>query len=301
MEELPMKELLNLLKHDEYQSLFQINNKDHREEFQEINKEKEFFSIILLQEPIHESMFDNPKYVKKIPVTHKSLVEQEAWNLMSDDYHRNYDWIHDEVAKHYNELENKEKFKEFDYYLQCLLSSYYPQALEECLWDWAMFKWFDNNDSEAEFEEEQYNEIISQHEEEFEKYKKEVFLPQYKFDYELIYENYIPKPLCYFLGRSLRSQFYIIREDNSKLSIAMGSSIGSGTRETHGFYGHLFAEIQKKIKPIKTFVAIVDNKCNFKIKKKSENLILLRHDLTGNYKINHDISKQILDGISMTQ
>ena len=79
----------------------------------------------------------------------------------------------------------------------------------------------------------------------------------------------------------------------------MGCSSGSGTRETHGFYGHLFAEIQAKVKPIKTFVTAVDSKCKFEIKKKSENLILLRQDLTGNYKIDREESEKILECIDM--
>jgi len=101
-----------------------------------------------------------------------------------------------------------------------------------------------------------------------------------------------------FAGRSLRSQLYIIKEDE-KVSIAVGCSSGSGTRETHGFYGHLFAETQKKIKPIKTFVTTVDSECNFEVKTKTKNLILLRHDLTGNYKIEREESEKILEGIEM--
>jgi hypothetical protein len=44
---------------------------------------------------------------------------------------------------------------------------------------------------------------------------------------------------------------------------------------------------------------MVDNKCNFKVKTKSKNLILLRHDLTGNYKIDREESEKILAGIEM--
>ena len=291
-----MKELLDLLKHNECQHVYQMSGEDHRDALRKIDRGNGFFSVILIQEPIDESMMENPKYVRKIPITHTSRIEQEARSLMDSDYHGNYDWINEEIEKHYSEIEDKDKYKEFDYYIKCLMDSYYPQALEECLWEWAMFRWDD--DPDGEFEEEQYQEVIDKYREEYDKYKKDVFLPQYLYEYEPIYENYIPYPLSDFAGRSLRSQLYIIKEDE-KVSIAVGCSSGSGTRETHGFYGHLFAEIQTKVKPIKTFVTAVDSKCNFEIKKESENLILLRHDLTGNYKIDREESEKILDGIDM--
>jgi hypothetical protein len=291
-----MKELLDLLKHNECQHVYQMSGEYHRDAFKKIDRGDGFFSVILIQEPLDESMMENPKYVRKIPITHTSRIEQKARSLMDSDYHGNYDWIKKEIEKHYPEIEYKDKYKEFDYYIKCLMDSYYPYALENCLWEWAMFKW--DGDSDKEFEEEQYQEVIDKHKEEYEKYKKDVFLPQYLYEYEPIYENYIPYPLCDFAGRSLRSQLYIIKEDE-KVSIAVGCSSGSGTRETHGFYGHLFAEIQTKVKPIRTFVAAVDSRCNFEIKKKSENLILLRHDLTGNYKIDCEESEKILDGIDM--
>jgi len=46
-------------------------------------------------------------------------------------------------------------------------------------------------------------------------------------------------------------------------------------------------------------VTTVDSNYNFKIKTKSNNLILLRHDLTGNYKIDREESEKILEGIEM--
>jgi hypothetical protein len=291
-----MKELMDLLRHNEREHVYHVYGEDHRDALKKIDKANEFFSVILIQEPVDDSMMENPKYVRKIPVTHTSRIEQEARSLMDSDYHVNYDWINKEIEKHYPELEDKDKYKEFDYYIKCLMDSHYPQALEECLWEWAMFQW--NGDPDTEFDEEQYQEVIGKHKAEFEKYKKDVFLPQYLYEYEPIYENYIPSPLCDYAGRSIQSQLYIIKEDE-KVSVAVGCSSGSGTRETHGFYGHLFAEIQKKIKPIKTFVTAVDNKCNFEVKTKSKNLILLRHDLTGNYKIDREESEKILKGIEM--
>jgi len=293
---LKMKELSDLLKHNEFKHEYQMHGEDHRDAWKRIDKENEFFSVILIQEPLDESMMENPKYVKKIPVTHTSRIEQEARSLMDFDYHGNFNWINEEVKKHYPEVEDKEFYKEFDYYIKCLLDSYFPKALENCLWEWAFFRW--DGDSDEEFEEKQYQQVTDKHREDFESYKKGVFLPQYLYEYEPIYENYIPYPLCEFAGRSLRYQLYIIKADEN-LSVAVGCSSGSGTRETHGFYGHLFAEIQKKIKPVKTFVATVDGKCNFEIKTKSNNLILFRHNLTGNYKIDREESEKILEGIEM--
>jgi hypothetical protein len=291
-----MKELLDLLKHKKCQHVYHVSGEDHRDALKKINKGNEFFSVILIQEPIDEDLFENPKYVRKIPITHTSRIEQEARSLMDSDYHGDYDWVNKEIEKHYSEIEDKDKYKEFDYYIKCLMDSYYPQALEDCLWEWAMFLW--DGDPDGEFEEEHYQEVIDKHKEEYEKYKKDVFLPQYRYEYEPIYENYIPAPLCDFAGRSIQSQLYITKEDE-KVSVAVGCSSGSGTRETHGFYGHLFAEIQKNIKPVETFITMVDSKCNFEIKTKSKNLILLRHDLTGNYKINRVESEKILEGIEL--
>lgn len=136
-----MKELSDLLKHNEFKHEYQMHGEDHRDAWKRIDKENEFFSVILIQEPLDESMMENPKYVKKIPVTHTSRIEQEARSLMDFDYHGNFNWINEEVKKHYPEVEDKEFYKEFDYYIKCLLDSYFPKALENCLWEWAFFRW----------------------------------------------------------------------------------------------------------------------------------------------------------------
>jgi hypothetical protein len=69
----------------------------HRDTFKKIDTGNGFFSVILIQEPLDESMMENPKYVRKIPITHTSRIEQEARSLMDSDYHGNYDWIKKEI------------------------------------------------------------------------------------------------------------------------------------------------------------------------------------------------------------
>jgi len=80
-----MEELLDLLKHNECQHVYQMNGEDHRDALNKIDRGNEFFSVILIQETIDESLMENPKYVRKIPITHISRIEQEAqnkWNEM---------------------------------------------------------------------------------------------------------------------------------------------------------------------------------------------------------------------------
>ena len=109
-----MKELLDLLKHNEFKHEYQMHGEDHRDAWKRIDKENEFVTVILIQEPLDESMLENPQYVKKIPVTRASRIEQEARSLMESDYHGNYDWINREIEKHSPEIEDKNKYKEFD-------------------------------------------------------------------------------------------------------------------------------------------------------------------------------------------
>ena len=52
-------------------------------------------------------MMENPKYVRKIPITRTSRIEQEARSLMDSNYHGNYDWINKEIEKHYTKIKIK--------------------------------------------------------------------------------------------------------------------------------------------------------------------------------------------------
>jgi hypothetical protein len=63
-----MKELLDLLKHNECQHVYQMSGEYHRDAFKKIDRGDGFFSVILIQEPLDGSLMENPKYVRKIPI-----------------------------------------------------------------------------------------------------------------------------------------------------------------------------------------------------------------------------------------
>ena len=67
--------------------------------------------------------------------------------------------------------------------------------------------------------------------------------------------------------------------------------------EQSRLYGHFFTLLQNRNIPIETFITKIDESCQFKVLKKVEHLILLRHDLLGNYKGEGKLENEIFKDV----
>lgn len=187
-------------------------------------------------------------------------------------------------------------YKEYDLYLEGLLQSFYPEALENLLYEWALYEKFDG-DAE-DFEDEDYQKIIQENSEDLTEYKKSLFFPTYEKRCKLNYPLILPHPLGELTHQCFTKQFYFMKDDK-KLYVAVGCSCGSGTRYTHGLYGHFFTLLQKEGKPITSFVTKINKKCQFKVIKQAPHLILYKHDLIGNYSVGDKRKEEIFKGIDL--
>lgn len=294
-----IENLLSLLKYDDLNHAFynyESLGQDLLQRYEPYNYK--FFTVILNQKIIDKEMFIHTPYVFIEPQTFISPIRKEAFQIMDREHGNNYQWVEDIINLHYPK-ETTDRMvwtKEYDHYLECLLQSYYSQALENLLYEWACFEKF-NGDSE-DFEEEDYQKIIQENPQEVEQYKKSLFLPVYEKLYKLNYEAILPDPLGKIGHMCLRKQYYFMRENNI-LHVAKGCGCGSGTRYNHGLYGHFFTLLQDQKIPITSFITEIDENCEFKIIKQADHLILYRHHLIGNYQVDGQTAENVFAGIEM--
>jgi len=289
------EDLVNRLKYKSFEQIYSRHGNSHRELFSKINKKNaEYFSVILVQQSLKSVI---TKYCKKVVFTELSLIEAAAKRKAFEQFN-GFTWVYSKIKRRFPKLSREEQLIEIDYYIKCLIESLYPETLESYARGYAICK-FDKKFNT--FSDKQYQNITQKHHSELAKYLKSLFKPVYEYRYFL--PSNIPYPLTTGIGVALESQYYFMQDndiDKNRIYYAIGNYTGSSTREDHGFYGHLFAEIQNRIKPVTAFIVQAEGQDIFKVIRKSDNLILSDvMDLTGNYSINYKLSKKILKNIEI--
>lgn len=287
-----MDDLLEKLSAEEFNYLELDWKESHEDYFKTIDKDAEYFSIIVRQNGVDEDLLDDPSLVKKTPVRFASEIEEKAWRLVG--HNQEWNFARTNIENHFKNCPDVDIDKEFNNYMQCYVQSKSPEALQEIMWDWAILKW----GGEGNFGEEEFQITCFEHGQEFEQIRDQAFLPRYGHEYELIRKNFLLYPLCQVDDREGIAQFYFIKK-GEQLSWIKGSHAGSYTRLAHGFYGHLFAQIQKRVKPVETCIISVNSRCEPELEEMSRDLMLMHGSLTGNYEINFKKSKKMLTGIKM--
>jgi hypothetical protein len=282
------KELINRLHNKTFQQNHIRHGENHKDIFSNINKKNaSYFSVILIQKSLKNILV---KRCKKIQVRELSLIEAAAKQKAFETFN-GFAWVYRKIKRRFPKLNVVEQQVEIDYYIRCLVESLYPEILESYARGYAIIN--GGNDLNKQFITNHYNDLM--------KYLCSLFKPNY--EQRFVLPSGIPYPLSNEIGSALVSQYYFMQDldiDKNRIYYAIGNYLGSAIRETHGFYGHLFAEIQNKIKSIPTFIAQADGQNKFKVLRKSDNLILSNvGDLTGNYNINRKLSKNILKNIEI--
>lgn len=258
----------------------------------------QFFTVILRQQYIEREKFENTPFVLAEYQTLISPIRREAYALMEKRYSNNYEWVEEIINRYYpkEETDSQEWYKEFDLYIESLLQSHYPEALDNLIYEWAFYEKFTGDPDD--FEEKDYQRIVKRYQNELHEYKKSLFYPIYEKIYRLNYQAILPPPLGDINHSCPTKQFYFIHE-NGTLHVAIGCSCGSGTRHTHGLYGHFFTLLQNQNIPITSFITEIDSNCQFKVIKQVDHLILYRHDLIGNYRLDGERVESIFKGIEL--
>lgn len=303
-----MKDLINLLEHNKIEYLNTPYSRDgsHKEFVKQWkDKDVEFFTVLIREECLEQKIWEDPKFFNKTPNTHCSFVEEQVRGMLNCE---DYDKIWDIVKKHYGEKDTDESRKiigkEFDSYADAFHTGLYREVEDREMDSWCFYRWCDlmaETKKDDEWEEEEYNSaweliIKKRYEDEYKKHRKEIYLVRYVHDYTRRHD-WMPKGLI-GAGRSGAWQTYYVKEDDTLHHIT-GHSRGSGTRFNHGYMGHAFAELQTLGKPIKSFLLRINSDSELEYKEQHNELVLNNIDLTGNYGIDYDKSKEILKNIKM--
>jgi len=231
-----------------------------------------FFTLIVEQDFIKKEAFEDTKFVSSKYETKIPAIRKEALKILNRKFNYRFEWVYDTIDQYYPEKETQRKkwYKEFENYFRCLIESCYPRALENLLQEWA-FEKFEGR--EENYNEQEYIHITNKNHKEFEEYRKSIFMPVYLKKYDLNFENILPETLGQFSHSCNIKQFYFIKNER-ELLVSCGCDCGSWTRYQHGILGHYFALLENRGIKIKTYIGKINFKCQFKVYKESENLIL---------------------------
>jgi hypothetical protein len=295
-------------------------NKKEDSDKQILNKlldpEAKLFSVIVYQKrDVNPKVFDNPKLFKKRIEVHSSILENKAWDSLNtgtpefnqqinsilkleyklSEKSKNYWPTFDKVVKE-KVIEAKKTLlplvlEEHAYYY--LLESK-SKRLNELAKKIDKISYFDGDlDSEIlQLFLDKNTKIKNKIVEDITKKKKSTV-------YSRTYKNQLPLNLSKVLSTSAHGwqQIYVYKK-GKEIKVGVGSAAGSGTRESHGYFGHLFAQAQNQGKSIESFLVSFDQNLKPKIASAS-GLVLFGLELTGNYRIDKRTSDLIMKDIEM--
>lgn len=275
----------------------------------------ELFSVIVTSSHyIPQKLFDNPKFFKKTIKTYCSILEQQA-RIESISHTASFNnSIEKEIKKRFKLTEKTPGYwNKFDLIVAERVDTAKKEIYLGTLYENANYYISDQNDKFhkgltrkinqlSEASDSEFGEIIQYYLDKNPKVKKIIHKKITQNQKEVVYtrnfKNQLPGNLCKILyPQFLWQQIYVYKK-GSTLKLARGSTVSSGSRENHGYFGHLFAEAQNKGKDISTFLVNFNSNLSMKTQEIPE-LALFGHDLTGNYRIDLQLSKKILAKIKL--
>ncbi|MGD9137954.1 MAG: hypothetical protein PVH42_14395 [Desulfobacterales bacterium] len=271
--ELIIKAKSDELRHFNLSSFF--SEKSLEDVVKDIDRSMRFFSVYVFMEPIADDLWENSRYVEKEERQLCSRVDEEV---------RRYWW--DRNAEHLKRIDERLKelkidpeYKDMresdlrDKIIEELDREIYPQMIERV---------------KAE-----YQEIYEDGWEEYWK-KEDPFQERIEYEYHRRYE--MPPPFNHWDRRNLWQQYYFAKNRDGFFYYEQGGFGSSGQRYNHGFYGHLFALLNNET-PIPTYFFTYDGRNRFVFEREEKGLHLHFFDLVGNFKINREESRRVLENV----
>lgn len=213
-----------------------------KEVYKKIDRSMTFFSVYVAMEHLQENLWEDSRYVDKEKVHLCSLVEEEVRRYWWD---RNTEHLNriDELMELYKNDSNYSKMPERelrDRAIKELDQEIYPMAIERV--------------------KEHYQEI---YEDKWETYwkKEDPFKKRTEYRYHRRYD--MPPPFNHWDSRNPWQQYYFAKNKDNLFYYAQGGSGGSAQRYNHGFYGHLFALLKKRIRCRLTFSLMTNRIISF--------------------------------------
>jgi hypothetical protein len=282
-----------------------------------LKKETQVFSVIVYEKFDVKDVrrYNNKDLFKVTTETINSPLDRFV-NKFIYDNDRNHEIsnkIKKEVKKVFNKSQGDDDFyKKFDLLFAKKIKSLKKELYSEVFQEYLMYhldryakkvykkldRIFNSDSEDFEIQSKKIvDDYLKKHKAIKDKIHKEITSKTKEARYHRYYSKQLPKSLADHMSSHVWSQLFLKKTTSGTLEVASGSSVGSGTRENHGFFGHLFATVQNSGKNVPTFV-ISFNNC-FKMKLYYSPILLLHgHDLTGNYRISDEKSSAILKNIT---
>lgn len=271
--ELIKKEESHELRHLDLSSFMSGPSLDHV--FEKIDKTMTFFSVYVSMKHLEDELWEDSRYAEKEKVELCSRVEEEARKYWGD---RNREHLK-LIDERYETLKQDPKYKDIkewslkDRIIDDLNREVYPIAIERV--------------------KEEYQEL---YEDEWEEYweKEDPFKERIEYRYNRRYE--MPSPFNHWDSRNPWQQYYFAKNQDNLFYYDQGGSGSSGQRYNHGFYGHLFALLNRQ-NPVPTYFFTYDSHNSFIFNREEKGLCLNFFDLVGNFHIDGKESERVLKDV----
>lgn len=252
-----------------------FSSRSLEEAFEKIDRTMEFFSVYVTVEHLEENLWEDYRYAEREEVRLCSRVEEEVRKYWCDRNSEHLKRISERVEALKNdpeyagikkrELENK--------VISGLDEEVYPVAIKRV--------------------REEYQEFYQDEWEEYWK-KENPFEKRIEYRYHRRYN--MPAPFNHRDSRNPWQQYYFAKDQDGIFCYAQGGSGSSGQRYNHGFYGHLFALLNGE-HPVPTLFLTYNSRNQFLFEREEKTLWLNFFDLVGNFKIDWNESRKILEGV----
>jgi hypothetical protein len=211
-----------------------------------------FFSVYIVMEPLEESLWEDSRYADKEEVQLCSLVEEQARKYWME---RNREHL-ELIDKRMEELRNNPEYKDMkegdlrDKVIEQLDKEVYPIALERLKEE---FQWM--------------------YEDEWEEYwKRPTFIRKEPNTVIIVDTTCLPRSIT-GTAEMHGSSITLAGIQEAAFTMHRAALGGSGQRYNHGFYGHLFALINRE-KPVPTYFFTHDKQNGFVLDRHEKSLWL---------------------------
>jgi len=247
-----------------------------------------FASIIIIDEPLDDDLYEDPKYMHQDYAVGVSDVISEARRLLRNN-HPMVEDIHEQLEKmgFPKKPNNYESTKEEDYKFMCELEDAMYAALEYQMVPEIVqrmkeeFKY----DYGADYDdtEEPPKKSAARFKKEWAKESLKIHQPRIVTRYSRVYS--MPEPFCYWDYRNSFQQWFFI-ENKTGITYISGGSGSSGQREDMGRFAHAFAHLSRHndVK-IPTHCFKYDKRNNFLHLESFKTFKAVNRELTGNYHV----------------
>ncbi len=247
-----------------------------KEVYEKIDKTMQFFSVYVYMERLENDLWDDDRYTEKEKVILCSRVEEEVRKYWWDRNRKHIKLIDERMESLRNapEYKNMKEGDLRDKIIKDLDQEIFPEMIERV--------------------KEEYQFI---YEDEWEEYweKEDPFKERVEYRYHRRYE--MPPPFNHWDSRNPWQQYYFTRDKDNVFYYAQGGSGSSSQRYNHGFYGHLFALLNKE-KNVPTYFFTYNSRNQFIFNRKEKSLHLHFLHLVGNFQIDRKESKRILKDVT---